>query len=73
MNARDNEHVELFEPRGFIAEELDGALPEAEAIARGTRCRQCLLSSSLSPPDHAAVTVAEDEAAAERVEARLGR
>ncbi len=42
MNARDNEHVELYELRGFVADELDGALLEAEAIARGTRCKQCL-------------------------------
>lgn len=71
MNARDNEHVELYELRGFVAEELDGALLEAEAIARGTRCKQCLFSLSLSPPAHADVSVAEFEEAVEMAEARL--
>ncbi len=72
MNVRDNEHVELYELRGFVAEELDGALLEAEAIARGTRCKQCLFSLSLNPPANADVSVAEFEAAVEMAESRLG-
>ncbi|MEL6297325.1 MAG: relaxase/mobilization nuclease domain-containing protein [Pseudomonadota bacterium] len=50
MNTRDNEHVELFELRGFIADDLEGALQEARAISRGTRCKQFMFSLSLNPP-----------------------
>lgn len=71
MNARDNEHVELYELRGFVAEELNDALLEAEAISRGTRCRQFLFSLSLNPPDHAEVSVADFETAIEMAESKL--
>ncbi|WP_108483616.1 hypothetical protein [Oceaniglobus ichthyenteri] len=38
MNVHDNEHVELHELRGFMNEDdLQEALKEAEAIAKGTR------------------------------------
>lgn len=46
----ENDHVEVHEIRGFVADTLPGALREAEAISRGTRCRQFLYSLLLSPP-----------------------
>lgn len=72
MNARDNEHVELHEVRGFIAEDLHGALQEAEAIAKGTRCQQFLFSLSLNPPQGVDVPVENFEAAIEITEQKLG-
>lgn len=72
MNARDNEHVELHELRGFVADNLHGAMQESEAIAMGTRCRKHLFSLSLNPPDHADVTPERFEAAIERIERDLG-
>ena len=36
----ENDHVEVHELRGFLGDDLRGALQEADAIAKGTRCRQ---------------------------------
>jgi hypothetical protein len=52
----DNDHVRVHELRGFAADDLRGALKEAEAISRGTRCSQYLFSLSLSPPESARVS-----------------
>jgi hypothetical protein len=68
----ENEHVLVHELRGFASDDLKGAFKEAEAISRGTKCRQYLFSLSLSPPESARVSVAEFEAAIERIETRLG-
>jgi len=72
LNARDNEHVELHDLRGFAADDLAGAMQESEAIARGTRCQKHLFSLSLNPPEHEDVPVEDFEAAIERIEGRLG-
>ena len=72
MNARDNEHVELHDLRGFIADELHGAFQEVHAISRGTRCTNFLFSLSLSPPEAENVPLDAFESAIERIEQRLG-
>jgi hypothetical protein len=72
MNAQDNEHVELHDLRGFMSDDLHGALKEAEAISKGTRCRQFLFSVSLSPPEDQDVPVETFEAAIDRLERELG-
>lgn len=73
MNAKDNEHVELHELRGFVSEgQLEDALLEAQAVAKGTRCEQFLFSLSLNPPENETVDVATFEAAIEMTEQRLG-
>lgn len=73
MNARDNEHVELHDLRGFACEDdLHGALLEAEAIAKGTRCKQYLFSLSLNPPEDETVDIATYETAIEMIEQKLG-
>ncbi len=72
MRTDDNEHVRLHELRDFAADDLRGAFKEAEAVSRGTKCRQFLFSLSLSPPEKASVTVEEYEAAINRAEGRLG-
>lgn len=68
----ENEHIEIHEIRGFVADTIMGALREAEAVSRGTRCVQPLYSLSLSPPATESVPVAVFENAIERVEAKLG-
>lgn len=68
----ENEHVEVHEIRGFVANSLSRALREAEAISRGTQCRQFLYSLSLSPPATESVPVTVFEDAIERVERKLG-
>lgn len=53
LNDRDNDHVAVLELEGFIAEDLHGALREAEAVSKATRCTQYLFSLSLNPPKDA--------------------
>lgn len=55
MNDRDNDHLSVIELRGFVSDTLDGALSEAHAISKATRCKQFMFSLSLNPPqDHVA-------------------
>jgi len=68
----ENEHVLVHDLRGFASEDLRGAFKEAEAISRGTKCRQYLFSLSLSPPERESVAPDVFENAIERIEERLG-
>lgn len=72
MKLDDNEHVELHQMRGFVADDLKGAFKEAEAISRGTKCSQYLFSLSLSPPEEERVSPAIFERAIDTIEQRLG-
>lgn len=72
MNVEDNEHVIVHDLRGFIADDLDGALHEAYGISRGTRCKKFLYSLSLNPPAYENVPIDVFEAAIERIEQKLG-
>jgi len=69
---RDNDHVELHEVRGFVSDDLPGAFGEADAIAKGTRCKNYLFSASLNPPQHAQVAVEDFERAIADIEGKLG-
>lgn len=69
---KENDHVRLHELRGFMAHDLQGALTEAYAISRGTRCKQFLFSLSLNPPADKNVATDDFEAAIDRAEAKLG-
>jgi len=68
----ENERVQVHELRGFVADDLHGALKEAYAVSRGTRCKQFLFSLSLNPPKDAAVPNAAFEKAIEQAESKLG-
>lgn len=72
LNGDDNDHVTLHDVRGFVAETLEGALREIEAISKGTRCRQFLFSLSLNPPEYADVPIEDFEAAIDEIERKLG-
>lgn len=72
LNARDNEHVEVHELRGFCADDLRGAFQEIDATSRGTRTKQFMFSLSLSPPPRERVSVEAFEAAIESIERKLG-
>ena len=72
LNARDNDHVEVHELRGFVADDLVGAFKEAYAVSTGTKCRQFLFSLSLSPPETETVPVEHFEAAIAAIEDKLG-
>ncbi|UTW60237.1 hypothetical protein KFE96_07965 [Kordiimonas sp. SCSIO 12603] len=68
----ENEHVEIHEMRGFIANDLKGAFDEAYAVSKATRCKQYLFSLSLNPPAHEQVATSAFIRAADEVEKRLG-
>jgi len=72
LKTEDNEHVELHEVRGFIAEDLKGALHEAYAQSRGTRCKQFMFSLSLNPPQDASVPIEVFDKSLSRIEEKLG-
>lgn len=72
LKTSENEHVEVHEVSGFMAQDLLGALREAEAISKGTRCKQPLFSVSLSPPQHESVRTEVFEAALAAIEERNG-
>lgn len=72
LNKSDNEHVEVHEVRGFMSEDVMGAMTEVEAIAKGTRCRQHIFSLSLNPPETENVRAEVFETALSKVEERLG-
>ncbi|WP_375413009.1 relaxase/mobilization nuclease domain-containing protein [uncultured Bradyrhizobium sp.] len=72
LNDRDNDHVTLHELRGFMADDLQGAVDEIRAVAKGTRCTQVLFSLSLSPPKDAAAGIDDLVDAADRAEQALG-
>jgi hypothetical protein len=69
---RDNDHVELHDVRGFASDSLAGAFCEADAIAKGTRCKNYLFSMSLNPPQGAAVSAEAFGRAIEQIERKLG-
>lgn len=72
INDRDNEHVRLHELRGFVASDLHGALAEAHAVSKGTKCTQFMFSLSLNPPKGAEVGEEDFERAADQAEKALG-
>lgn len=72
LSMRDNEHVELHEVYGFASDDLIEAFSEADAIARGTRCKNYLFSMSLNPPEGAAVSKAVFEETADIIEKKVG-
>jgi hypothetical protein len=71
MNARDNDHVELHEMRGFASGNLAGAFLEVEAAATATKCRQPFFSVSLNPPKGHTPGVEDFETAADLIEAKF--
>lgn len=72
LNSSDNDHVRVHELRGFVADDLQGALAEAYAVSKGTKCKQFMFSLSLNPPKGAEVGEASFERAADAAEKALG-
>ncbi|MEM8987403.1 MAG: relaxase [Pseudomonadota bacterium] len=72
LNARDNERVEVHELSGFMSDTLTGALNEAYAVSRGTKCKQFLFSLSLNPPKDADVSPEAFEKAVDQAGDKLG-
>ncbi len=72
MNGGQNEHVTTHEIRGFVACDVMGALNEAYAQSKATKCRQFMYSLSLNPPQDKDVPISVFEDTLERVEKKLG-
>lgn len=72
LNGMQNEHVTIHQVRGFLASDVTGALEEAYALSRGTRCQQYLYSLSLNPPQDQSVPVEIFEKALKAIEEKLG-
>jgi len=68
----ENDHIEIHELRGFMADDLHGAFAEAQAIAKGTKCKQYLFSMSLNPPQDQAASTESFIKAADEAEKLLG-
>lgn len=71
LNPKDNDHVTVHGIEGFVADDLLGALAEAEAISGATQCQKYLFSLSLNPPAEADCSVEAFEAAIASVEEKL--
>ncbi|WP_197470893.1 relaxase/mobilization nuclease domain-containing protein [Sulfitobacter sp. HI0054] len=72
LKTAENEHVEIHDVRGFMTDDVVGALREAEAVSKGTKCRQFLFSVSLNPPETESVRVETFEQAIAAIEERHG-
>lgn len=72
LKTEENEHVEIHEVSGFLSQSLMGAMSEAYAMARGTKCQKYLFSVSLSPPQNESVQIEVFEKAISDIEDRLG-
>ncbi|MBL0701084.1 MAG: hypothetical protein JJV92_09405 [Desulfosarcina sp.] len=68
----ENEHVKVHEVSGFIANDVLGAINEAYALSKGTKCKQFMYSLSLNPPQNERVPVTVFENTLTRVEKKLG-
>jgi len=72
LKMEENEHVELHDIRGFMSEDVVGALREAEAVSKGTKCKQFLFLVSLNPPETENVRVETFEQAIAAIEEKHG-
>ena len=72
LNDRYNDHVKTLDVRGFVAGDLNGALAEAHAVAKATKCKQFLFSLSLNPPKDSTPGESDFVEAADKIEQSLG-
>ncbi len=72
LKTEENEQLEVHEVRGFVSDTVLGAMKEAQAVSKGTKCKQYLFSLSLSPPETESVRVEVFEKALDAIEERLG-
>ncbi len=72
MNMSDNDHVTVHELKGFMSPDLHGALDEIDAISKGTKCIQPMVSLSINPPAKHYADLDMLVEAADNAEAKLG-
>jgi hypothetical protein len=72
LNEFDNDHIEVAEMRGFMADDFAGALAEMHAVSKGTRCQQFMFSLSVNPPKGGDASIDDLMQAIDRAGERLG-
>ncbi|WP_133471337.1 relaxase/mobilization nuclease domain-containing protein [Paraglaciecola marina] len=72
LNGHDNEHVEVHEVCGFVADTLPEAMQELYATAKATNVKKFMASMSINPPKGENPTIADFEDAVNRAEKELG-
>ena len=72
LTKHENDHVIIHEIKGFASDDLHSAFKEAEAISKGTKCRQYLFSLSFNPPGEESVSTEDFEKAIDKAEKSLG-
>lgn len=72
LNEKDNDHIELHSIRGFVSDDLKGAMQEVNAMSLAVKSKQPIFSVSLSPPEHEQVGVDVFEAAVAQILERNG-
>ncbi|ODS24761.1 hypothetical protein AB835_01520 [Candidatus Endobugula sertula] len=72
LNTQQNDHVEVHQVRGFIADDVLGALNETYALSKGTKCKQYMYSLSLNPPEEAKTDYQLFDQTIDRAEKTLG-
>lgn len=72
LKTEENEHVTVHEMRGFVSDDLIGAMKESYAVSQGTKCQKHLFSVSFNPPSDADVSNEMFEDAANRLEESCG-
>lgn len=72
MSAQKNDHVELYELRSFMSDNLHDALQEIHAISRGTKCKQFMFSMSLNPPENKDAPIEYFENVLHLIEEKMG-
>ena len=68
----ENEHVDVFDLRGFVAQDLVGALNEIYGYSKGTRASKFLYAVSFNPPPSEQVSTETFMDAIGRVEKKMG-
>lgn len=69
---QENEHVDVHEIRGFVSDSVMGALNEAYAVSKATKCRKFLYSLSANPPLDKQITKDDLVSMIDEAETRLG-
>ena len=72
LKTEENEHVEVHEVSGFVSDTVQGAMMEAYALSKGSKCKQYLFSLSLNPPEGVAADVSVFENALALIEKQMG-
>jgi len=72
LNAKDNDHIDIYDIRGLAGANLFEAFQEIEAQSKGTKCTQPFFTVSFNPPPSANLSYDQFEEAFREVETTFG-